>query len=101
MTVFISISISEPENLYSGPIREENANSNDSPMSAPPPKSDYVWTHTVLFEPQPKVRLTRSTFKVTSFIDFSPYIESFESLRLYLDAYGSDLESEKNQESIC
>ena len=99
MALSFKASTSDPD-IYSGPFREEAETVNDSPMSAPPPKSAYVWTHTVLFEPQPKVRLTRSTFKVTSFIDFSPYIASFENLRLYLDAYGSDLNSQKTKRAF-
>ena len=31
----------------------------------------------VIFEPQKKIRLIRSTYKVNSYIDFKPYKETF------------------------
>ena len=32
----------------------------------------------VIFEPQKKIRLSRSTYKVNSYIDFKPYKETFK-----------------------
>ena len=34
---------------------------------APPPQNKNDWVHSVIFEPQPKMLLTRSTYKITSF----------------------------------
>ena len=32
----------------------------------------------LIFEPQKKIRLSRSTYKVNSYIDFKPYKETFK-----------------------
>ena len=32
----------------------------------------------VIFEPQWKIKLSRSTYKVTSYVDFKPYKQSFK-----------------------
>ena len=40
-------------------------------LFAPPPKNPNKWTHSVIFEPQPKIQLTHLSYKVTSFLDFS------------------------------
>ena len=36
-------------------------------LSAPQPQNKNDWVHSVIFEPQPKMILTRSTYKITSF----------------------------------
>ena len=37
------------------------------------------------------IRLSRSTYKVTTFIEFKPYIASFLKFRGYLEAFLADL----------
>ena len=54
-------------------------------LSAPPPKNPHQWTHSVIFKPQPKIQLTQSTYKVTSFLDFEPFIKGFQTVNEYLD----------------
>ena len=34
------------------------------------PQNKNKWVHPVIFEPQPKIQLTQSSYKVTSFLDF-------------------------------
>ena len=46
-------------------------------LSAPPLKNPNKWTHSVIFESQPKIQLTCSTYKVTWFLDFQPFINGF------------------------
>ena len=46
-------------------------------LSSPPPKNPNKWTHSVIFEPQPKIQLKRLSYKVTSFLDFQPFIDGF------------------------
>ena len=41
--------------------------------------------HSVIFEPQPQIQLTRSTYKVTTFLDFQPFLQSFQNVKTYLD----------------
>ena len=43
------------------------------PFSIPPPPNKNKWVHPVIFEPQPKIQLTQSSYKVTSFPDFQPF----------------------------
>ena len=49
-----------------------------------PPQNKNEWVHLVIFEPKLKIQLTRSTFKVTSFLDFQPYLKGFQSVDEYL-----------------
>ena len=60
-------------------------------LSAPPLKNPNKWTHSVIFEPQPKIQLTRSTYKVTSFLDFQPFINGFQTVNDYLDNLWADI----------
>ena len=43
-------------------------------LSSPPPQNKNDWVHLVIFEPQPKIPLTQSSYKVTSFLDFQPFL---------------------------
>ena len=38
----------------------------------------------LIFEPQKKIRLSRSTYKVNSYIDFKPYKETFKQFGHYM-----------------
>ena len=46
-------------------------------LSSPPPQNKNDWVHLVIFEPQLKIQLTRSSYKVTSFLDFQPFFTRF------------------------
>ena len=48
-------------------------------LSLPPPQNKNKWVHPVIFEPQPKTQLTWSSYKVTSFFDFSTFFGGFPS----------------------
>ena len=48
--------------------------------------------NSVLFEPMGHIRLSRSTYKVTSFIEFAPYIQSFVNFEKYLDQFVKDIQ---------
>ena len=39
----------------------------------------------VIFEPQRKIKLSRSTYKVNSYIDFKPYKETFKQFGHYMN----------------
>ena len=41
----------------------------------------------VIFEPLQNVQTSRSTYKVTSFIDFTPYLKYFQQFEAYLEAF--------------
>ena len=46
----------------------------------------------VIFEPQRKTKLSRSTYKVTSYVDFKPYKQSFKQFGQYMDKLLVDLQ---------
>ena len=45
----------------------------------------------VIFEPQRKIKLSRSTYKVNSYIDFRPYKETFKQFGHYMNRFTIDL----------
>ena len=45
----------------------------------------------VIFEPQQKIKLSRSTYKVTSYVDFKPYKQSFKQFGQYMGKFLVDL----------
>ena len=61
-------------------------------LSSPPPQNLNKWTHSVIFEPQPKIQLTCLLYKVTSFLDFQPFIKGFQSVNSYLDNLWTDIQ---------
>ena len=56
-----------------------------------PPQNKNEWVHPVIFEPQQKIQLTQSYYKVTSFLDFQPFLKGFESVNQYLEDLIKDL----------
>ena len=69
-------------------------------LSIPPPKNPNKWTHSVIFEPQPRIQLTRSSYKVTSFLDFQPFINGFQSVQNYLDNLWADIQNPYNYQYL-
>ena len=61
-------------------------------LSTSPPKNPNKWTHSVIFEPQPKIQLTCSLYKITSFLHFQPFINGFQTINKYLDDLWTDLQ---------
>ena len=49
----------------------------------------------VIFEPLQNVQTSRSTYKVTSFIDFTPYLEYFQWFERYLEAFKASMKAFK------
>ena len=45
----------------------------------------------VIFEPQRKIKLSRSTYKVTSYVDFKPYKQAFKQFERYIRKFLADL----------
>ena len=45
----------------------------------------------VIFEPQRKIKLSRSTYKVTSYVNFKPYKQSFKQFGQYIGKFLIDL----------
>ena len=61
-------------------------------LSAPPLKNPNKWMHSVIFEPQPKIQLTHSSYKITLFLGFQPFINGFQTVNKYLDDLWADLQ---------
>ena len=47
----------------------------------------------VIFEPLQNVQTSHSTYKVTSFIDFTPYLEYFQQFERYLEAFKASIKA--------
>ena len=45
----------------------------------------------IIFEPQCKIKLSRSTYKVTSYVDFKPYKQAFKQFGQYIRKFLADL----------
>ena len=58
-----------------------------------PPQNKNDWVHLVIFEPQPKIQLTRSSSKVTSLLDFQPFLHGFQSVSEYLNDLIIDIDN--------
>ena len=50
----------------------------------------------VIFEPLQNVQTSRSTYKVTSFIDFTPYLNYFQQFERYLEAFKTSIKAFEN-----
>ena len=50
----------------------------------------------VIFEPLQNVQTSRSTYKITSFIDFTPYLEYFQQFESYLEAFKTSIRAFEN-----
>ena len=53
-------------------------------LLAPLPQNKNDWVHSAIFEPLPKMLLTCSTYKITSFLEFHPFLQSFQTVNTYL-----------------
>ena len=60
-------------------------------LLAPPLQNKNDWVHSVIFESQPRMLLTCSTYKITSFLDFQPFLQSFQSVDTYIKNLMSDV----------
>ena len=62
-------------------------------LSEPPPENKQSWAHPVIFEPQPKIKLTHFSYQVTTFLDFAPQINGFNKVKKYKEDYHRDLQN--------
>ena len=78
--------ITKVEELLTRQINNENPYLDEQPVVLQGQKA-----YPVLFEPIKYIKLSRSTYKVTSFLDFTPYIRTFNSFENYLNSLTEDL----------
>ena len=68
---------------------------NDNPYQSIVPVLPGQQPYSVQFEPLAHIRLSRSTYKVTTFIEFKPYIDSFRNFHQYLELFLEDMADPK------
>ena len=69
-----------------------NANELDDEMSELEPLKAGELIEPIVFEPKRKIRLSRSTYKVNSYIDFRPYQDSFKKFEAHIHRFSRDLQ---------
>ena len=60
-------------------------------LSDIPPENRQEWLHPEIFEPQNKIQLTRSTYQVTTFLDFAPFVNGFNNVQNYIKDFKKDI----------
>ena len=60
-------------------------------LSDTPPENRQEWFHPVIFEPQNKIQLTHSMYQVTTFLDFAPFVNGFNSVQNYIKNFKKDI----------
>ena len=60
-------------------------------LSDAPPENKQDWLHPVIFEPQNKIQLTHSTYQVTTFLDFAPFMNGFNNVQNYIRSFKEDV----------
>ena len=54
----------------------------------------------IIFEPQRKIKLSRSTYKVTSYVDFKPYKQAFKQFGQYIRKFLADLHNPRYVDTL-
>ena len=83
--------LSHNENFATNSPNKENANELDDEMSEIEPLKAGDLIEPIVFEPKRKIRLSRSTYKVNSYIDFRPYQDSFKEFEACIHRFSRDL----------
>ena len=60
---------------------------NENPYLGLDPMREGNGKYPIIFEPLQNVQMSRSTYKVTSFIDFEPYLQYFTNFEEYLNKF--------------
>ena len=77
-----------------------NANELDDEMSEIELLKAGELIEPIVFEPKRKIRLSRSTYKVNSYIDFRPYQDSLRKFETYLHRFSRDLQDPDYVEAL-
>ena len=72
-------------------LNKGDVNEIDDEMSEIEPLKTGELIEPIVFEPKRKIRLSRSTYKVNSYIDFRPYQDSFKKFKTYINQFSRDL----------
>ena len=60
-------------------------------LSDAPPENKQDWLHPVIFVPRNKIQLTRSTYQVTTFLDFAPFMNGFKNVKNNIKSFRADV----------
>ena len=60
-------------------------------LSVARPENKQDWLHPVIFEPQNKIQLAHSTYQVTAFLDFAPFMNGFRNVQNYIKNFRVDV----------
>ena len=88
LLIFTPLVITQKLGLSGSDYEEEKATTE---LSDNPPQNSEQWIHSVIFEPLPKVKLTRSSYQVTTFLDFLPFLQGFTRVNDYIENFRKDL----------
>ena len=92
LLLYIHLSLSHSQNLgLTESDCEEEKTTNE--LSDGPPLNSEQWIHSVIFEPLPNVKLTRSSYQITTFLDFLPFLRGFERVNDYIEQFKRDLDN--------
>ena len=80
------------KHFTTNPPKRENVGELDDEMSEIEPLKAGDMIEPIVFEPKSKIRLSRSTYKVNSYIDFRPYQNAFKKFESYLNRFSRDLQ---------
>ena len=78
----------------------QNPINNDDPYEGATPILPHETKYPVIFEPLRNIKFSRSTYKITSFLDFSPYISFFERYEKYITYFLEDIQDNEKVEMI-
>ena len=88
----LPLSHNENQNVFAtNSPNKGNTNELDDEMSEIEPLKTGKLIEPIVFEPKRKIRLSRSTYKVNSYIDFRPYQDSFKKFETYIHRFARDL----------
>ena len=79
-------------------LEEKSINNRDPYQDRTPAVGGY--TYLVIFEPIQNVEFSRSAYKITSVVDFSPYVEYFQKYDQYITKLYRDLRKEEKVKLI-
>ena len=55
------------------------------------PENKQGWLHPVIFELQNRIQLTRSSYQVTTLLDFAPFLNGFLTVQAYIKEFKKDI----------
>ena len=78
----------------------QNPINNDDPYEGTTPIFPHETKYPVIFEPLRNIKFSRLTYKITSFLDFSPYVSFFERYEKYINDFLEDIQDSEKVEMI-